>query len=857
MGVKRAAAAAGRKVKAGLRKLRRTARRKAPEKPLDEAAVYTDACRRLPVDPDLVFYEAHSGATMACNPYAIFTELLADPAYDHLKHVWVLDSAAELRRQRKQYAARPNVRFVKDGSAAHLRALATAGWLIQNTTFSFYFAKRPGQTYVMTWHAAGAVKKMGVDLPAGRYGSRNVMRNLLSADYIVAPNDLKLSMYTDSYRMKGLYAGRVLRFGYPRNDVTLHTPRAEVIEELASRGVIVDPAKQIILYAPTWRGTLSDIRGGADELEEVRESLAAGLTSDDYQILIKPHQYHYSKLTKEQKASGRYIPRQVNANRLLAAVDILISDYSSIFFDFMVTGRPVLFYVPDLADYAAERGLYFAPEDLPGPVTTDAGQVAGWINDLDGTTARYAERYAQLRAQACGDDDGQASRRTVDAVFGGRRLEGMVGDLVDPARKRVLIHASDLDDSGVTEALLALVAGLDPLRYDVSVCGIGPSDASRRNVARIERARVLARIGIPATNQQERYGLEHLQRYGTEGLLARVLPTTSVLQREWRRCFGDAQFDVVVDFSAYPGRFARMVVAAGQKLVIRQHTEVPANLRNRAKWRLSEDKAPPVTKPALAGLYGAADLVVVPSPGLLEANRKAFPRAAGKFRPAASLVDPRRVERLLAEAAAWQVDAKPSSFVADSAVGADGSHRILQLPATAPVPESGEPYRRFVTMGRLSPEKNLAHLIEAFAGFLTDHPNSRLFIVGEGPAEPELRKVADRPDLTTRVCFTGYLPNPFTVLSQADCYVLPSRYEGFNLGLMEARMLGLSVILSGFAAAPGVSLPGGQLVTGFGVTELAAALEAFAQGRVPRVAFDATVHNAAALAQWEELLDSL
>ena len=825
--------------------------------PDPRAEAFVAAYRSARIDPDLVFYEAYSGVAMACGPEAIFRELLIDPRYAHLKHVWSLDDAEEIERRTREFAGHPNVRFILDNSPSYFETLTTAKYLIQNTTFRAYFTKRPEQVYLNTWHSAGAVKTMGFDLPDGNYHARNTLRNFLATDFISAPNSLMTRLFTESFRLRGLYDGTLLQFGYPRHDTTLKTPRAEVIEELRQRGVAVDPDRKIILHAPTFRGLVGNVRGNAAELEELRTALTAGIDTEEYQVLVKPHGFHYGLLSSEQRLSGRYIPRQVGADRLLAAVDILVSDYSSIFFDFMVTGRPVLFYVPDLADYAAERGLYFAPEDLPGPVTTDAGQVAGWINDLDGTTARYAERYAQLRAQACGDDDGQASRRTVDAVFGGRRLEGMVGDLVDPARKRVLIHASDLDDSGVTEALLALVAGLDPLRYDVSVCGIGPSDASRRNVARIERARVLARIGIPATNQQERYGLEHLQRYGTEGLLARVLPTTSVLQREWRRCFGDAQFDVVVDFSAYPGRFARMVVAAGQKLVIRQHTEVPANLRNRAKWRLSEDKAPPVTKPALAGLYGAADLVVVPSPGLLEANRKAFPRAAGKFRPAASLVDPRRVERLLAEAAAWQVDAKPSSFVADSAVGADGSHRILQLPATAPVPESGEPYRRFVTMGRLSPEKNLAHLIEAFAGFLTDHPNSRLFIVGEGPAEPELRKVADRPDLTTRVCFTGYLPNPFTVLSQADCYVLPSRYEGFNLGLMEARMLGLSVILSGFAAAPGVSLPGGQLVTGFGVTELAAALEAFAQGRVPRVAFDATVHNAAALAQWEELLDSL
>lgn len=604
MGVKRAAAAAGRKVKAGLRKLRRTARRKAPEKPLDEAAVYTDACRRLPVDPDLVFYEAHSGAAMACNPYAIFTELLADPAYDHLKHVWVLDGAAELRRQRKQYAAHPNVRFVKDGSAAHLRALATAGWLIQNTTFSFYFAKRPGQTYVMTWHAAGAVKKMGVDLPAGRYGSRNVMRNLLSADYIVAPNDLKLSMYTDSYRMKGLYAGRVLRFGYPRNDVTLHTPRAEVIEELASRGVIVDPAKQIILYAPTWRGTLSDIRGGADELEEVRESLAAGLTSDDYQILIKPHQYHYSKLTKEQKASGRYIPRQVNANRLLAAVDILISDYSSIFFDFLVTDRPVLFHVPDLAEYRTERGIYVTPEELPGPVTGEAAELAGWINDLPATVAAHAERYARMKALFCADEDGRATRRVIDAVFDGQTLPGTLS-LLDETKKRVLLHVADLDDADATEAVLALADSLDPERYDVTLAGIGHSEQSRRSTERIT-VRPLVRTGRPTLSARERWALEVVRRRGPGDPAARLLNPGPALRREWRRSFGDARFDVVVECSRQPGLFGwQTALESGATLILWQPPQTAADPSAAA-----EGVARPLGAASLNRLRQAADAVL-------------------------------------------------------------------------------------------------------------------------------------------------------------------------------------------------------------------------------------------------------
>lgn len=552
MGLTSTAAAAGRKAKAGWRRIRGAARpATGSQQPIDPAVTYTGYYRTLPLDPDLVLYQAHSGAAMACNPYAIFTELLADPEFARLKHVWVLDSKAELRRRKREYAGHAGVRFVADGSPAYLKALATAKYLIQNTSFSAYFVKRPGQVYVNTWHSI-TVKTLGYDVPGGNHGSRNMVRNLLMADYVVSPNPFMTGIFAHSYRLQGLFPGRILEFGYPRNDVTMHTPRAEVIEELRQRGIEVDPAKRIVLYAPTWRGTLGDIRGGTEDLEEVRSRLAAGIDTDAYQILIKPHQFHYGRLTAEERRSGRFIPRQFNANRLLAAVDILISDYSSIAFDFMVTDRPVLFYIPDLADYTAERGLYFTTDELPGPVTADLDDLAGWINELDATTAASAARYAAMKDRLCAREDGKAARRVVDAVFRGSEHPGVIEGLIDPGRTRVLLHVDNLESGPATEAVLALAAGLDRTKYDITVAGIGHGEQSRENAGRLS-SRVLVRAGQPAYTAQEQRALAAVCRHGLTNPLARLRRPEPVLRREWRRRFGDAAFDVVVECSPDPG----------------------------------------------------------------------------------------------------------------------------------------------------------------------------------------------------------------------------------------------------------------------------------------------------------------
>ena len=608
MGLGSAADAVRGRVRSLAKRVRRAVRVLRPEKPFDPAAAFTDNYRSLPLDPNLVLYQAHSGAAMACNPFAIFTELLADPAYAHLQHVWVLDSAAEIRRRRAEYAGHAGVRFVSDGSPGYVKALATAKYLIQNTTFSAFFVKRPGQVYVMTWHAAGAMKKMGFDTAGGNASVRNVVRNLLMADHIVAPNAMKAAMFTESYRLRGLYRGRLLEFGYPRNDVTLHTERADVVDELRSRGVQVDPAKKIVLYAPTWRGTLGDVRGDAEELEAVREAILAGIDSTEYQVLIKPHNYLYSRLTKEEKRSGRFIPRQFNANRLLAAVDVLVSDYSSIFFDFLVTGRPVLFYLPDLAEYTAERGVYLALDDLPGPVTADLAELADWINDLPAVMTAHTERYAQMLQRACTHDDGQATRRTIQAVFGGRDLPGVTKGLIDPRQKRVLLHTSTLDDAETTEALLALEASLDPERYDVTVAGIGHSPQSRANTDRIV-SRALVQTGRFTVSAGERRAVEALRRRGATSLVTRLLRPGMPHRREWHRRFGDAVFDVVVECSPRPGVFGWLAALDERaKLVLWEH---PARAAAPAETGTPTERITrPLTRASLRRLRRRASAVV-------------------------------------------------------------------------------------------------------------------------------------------------------------------------------------------------------------------------------------------------------
>lgn len=142
--------------------------------------------RRLPIDGDLIVYEAFAGSGVLCNPEALFRAILADPEQAHRRHVWVLKEPRKHPALVAEFASDRRVRFVKRGTVAYHRALATAALLVNNATFPASFNKRPGQVYVNTWHGT-PLKRMGYDEAQGAQAAGNVLRNFMMADFLLRP----------------------------------------------------------------------------------------------------------------------------------------------------------------------------------------------------------------------------------------------------------------------------------------------------------------------------------------------------------------------------------------------------------------------------------------------------------------------------------------------------------------------------------------------------------------------------------------------------------------------------------------------------------------------------------------------
>ena len=160
----------------------------------------------------------------------------------------------------------------------------------------------------------------------------------------------------------------------------------------------------------------------------------------------------------------------------------------------------------------------------------------------------------------------------------------------------------------------------------------------------------------------------------------------------------------------------------------------------------------------------------------------------------------------------------------------------------------------FVNMGRLSPEKNQVALIKAFAKFNKEYPKTRLYIIGDGALMDELKILISSLDMDEKIVLTGNMDNPFMLMKECDCFILPSLHEGQPVSLLEARLLKLPIIMSNFSSAQSSLFDNGQLLIGNTTDDIYNGLIAFMEGKVPTCEFNYEDYNDLTIKQFEEII---
>lgn len=794
--------------------------------------LYTYYYKNQKISDNYILYESFHGKSMNDNPYAIFKSIISSPKFKEYKHIWALNEHNPIS---ELYKDNQNVIFVRIGSKEYIKYLTKAKYLINNVTFPPFFQKKEGQVYLNTWHGT-PLKTLGKDMKGEIGQLKNIQRNFLNADYILSPNSFTTSIIVESHDLKGIYTGKIIEEGYPRIDLTLNKPSQFLQQQLLSLGVI--SKKKIILYAPTWRGEVGKSLNKTSEIFNYISIIQEQL-SEDYVLILKVHTLMYKYLKEYSSLQVVCIPDWLDTNELLSEVDILITDYSSIFIDFLVTEKPIIFFMYDKEDYINNRGLYMDLGELPGPIHMNVDEVIDSIQNIETVRMDFDNNYRNMKSKYCSYEDGRVSNRIIQALFGNLYEINLIS-IDEPNKKNILMYCGGFHNNGITSSVINLLNSINYKDYNVTVIDKERYDeVSSKNIQKINsHTKRLYRTGGMNATILEIYRHNIIQKIGLRNKLLERLAPKKLYEREISRILGNSRFDIVVDFSGYVPFWSTLFSYGNfSRKVIYQHNDMKAELNKKINGVYKHK----INLSVVFSLYKFFDKIVSVAEHTRVVNAKSLNLDLSDSRTVTvnNTIDYSSVLDLAKQSNTVSLNGEEYFLKKWNESSENLSVSALNIPDHHKI--------NFVNMGRLSPEKDQEKLIQAFYTLSLKYENIRLYIIGSGVLEKKLKKLVANLDLKEKVVFTGQLDNPFAFIKHCDCFVLSSNHEGQPMVLLETLILNKPIVATDIPGSRSVLEGGyGDLVEN-SVDGLIDGMVKVIEGRMKYMEFDYIEYNNKAL----------
>ena len=363
---------------------------------------------KLPIKENVVLFETFMAKNYSDSPKYIY-EALQKMAPGKYECVWAINGNHDI-----PYGAKCVKRF----SFQYAYYLAVSKYLVFNVRQPLWYRKREGQIFLETWHGT-PLKRLVFDqeevTSASPKYKEQFYRQRQEWDYLVSANPFS----SKTFRSCFLYEGKMLEYGYPRNDI-LYAPDRDQRAQALKAKLGIPKEKKTILYAPTWRDDEHYGKGEykftlALDLQKMKT-----LLGKDYVLLLRTHHYIADKIDTTGLEGFAYnLSSYDDISEIYLITDICITDYSSVFFDFANLKRPILFYTYDIEKYKNQlRGFYIDMHtEVPGPLLYTSEEVIDAILHIDQIQKRYAKRYEEFYDRFCCFDDGHASENIVKEVF--------------------------------------------------------------------------------------------------------------------------------------------------------------------------------------------------------------------------------------------------------------------------------------------------------------------------------------------------------------------------------------------------------------------------------------------------------
>lgn len=729
--------------------------------------IFTKYYETLSIEDDLVLIQSYDGSSISGNAYYLLKELCEDPQYSKYKKVVVVRKGNQKRILKKINEKQwENVELVTIHSKEYCQKLACAKFIINNSTFPTYFIKREGQIYLNTWHGT-PLKTLGRQIKAAPNEIGNTQRNFIIADFLLYPNEFTFNVMKRDYMIENLFKGKYILAGYPRNSAFFNEElKEEIIEKYNLAG------KKIIAYMPTWKGSL-ETKNTDEQMIYVNHALyeMENKLDDNTIVFVKLHNYVKKHLNLKKLHKIKVFPEEYETYEFLNVADCLVTDYSSVMWDFANTGKKIVLYAYDLEKYNEQRGMYIDFEKLPFCLTYNTKELIEELNDVEKYNS-YIEEIQDIIKY----DGKDAASKICDYIFNNndKELNIINGDKFNNGKKNVLLFSGALNKNGITTAFRSLVNRLnkdEEFNYIITFF----KRAVNKNKEYIKEFKNNDYIVIQGQkNMKISEAFAHFFYFKCNIKTKWILNKIDTLYlREIKRIYPNMKIDYAINFSGYESSMMHILSRINAKKIIWAHNNMYKEEKNKRNFH----------KNSLKYAYNNSDKIVVVRNTMKEELEKYVDE---KKREKIVVVHNLNDIELIKELSQKEVEFQDDTFCN---VEKEKLIEILE----------NDNINKFINIARFSKEKGIDRLIEAFNNYREKNDESAYLIIIGGYGK-EFKKILEMVrgnesiSEIKNVIIIKSLLNPYPILNKCNAFVLSSLYEGLPMTIMEALILGKIVI---------------------------------------------------------------
>ena len=372
------------------------------------------------VDDKLILFSTFNGKSYSDSPKAVYLYLLNNEKYKDYKFIWTFKEPETHRFLEKN----KNTSIVKQGTKEYEKCMQKAKYWIFNYRVADHQYPKKNQIYVQCWHGT-PLKKLGYDLENTEnvLNSKKEIRFKYKTDskkinYFLSPSKFATEKFISAWNLKEIKKeGCIIEEGYPRNDFLYNYTKQDV-SKIKEKLNINDIKKKVILYAPTWRDNQHQSGIGYTYKTEVDFEKLQKELGQDYIILFRAHYLVANEFNFEKYKGFIYdVSKFDDINELYIVSDMLITDYSSVFFDYSNLKRPIIFYMYDFEQYKNSiRGFYIDLKELPGNIAKTEDELIKEVRQIS-DNFKYNKIYEEFNRKYNYLDNGEATIRVVKEIL--------------------------------------------------------------------------------------------------------------------------------------------------------------------------------------------------------------------------------------------------------------------------------------------------------------------------------------------------------------------------------------------------------------------------------------------------------